>query len=355
MRWAIVSTGRISQDFARALLIAGSTVAAVSSRSQDAVDAFGKQFGVGARGRFVGVEAMVAANGDGALFDVVYVATPHASHVHDTLLALNCRCPVLCEKPMVVSAPQLIRCISVAREKRVFLSEGMWTRCFPLTRELHELINVKKSIGHVRHVSGTFGWYDSLQQRRMTELIDAGGALLEVGVYLLFMASLGLGGFHNHAPTRVHATAVLGSTGCDMQTNMAIECPGGVTADLMCSFLSPLPNEFLFYGTHGTIRVHDAFHAPTVATIALCDRDKFGVVHTRVANHPIDGAQDADSKAFNFHNSRGLVYEIQAVESAIASGKLELDEVPLAESLAIAKIMDQVRAQIGVAFGHVEH
>ncbi len=348
LRWAIVSTGRMSSDFANALKIAGAEVTAVSSRTQESADAFGDKFAVGVKNRFVTLEAMLAHANE--LFDVVYVATPHSQHVHDVLLALRAGVHVLCEKPFCVSSAQLQRCIDAHSKANRFLMEGMWTRFFPVTREVNELINVRKAIGQVRHVSGTFGWYDDLSAARMTDLLAGGGALLDVGCYLVAFASLGLGGFHNTTPTHVHARSVLGSTGADMFTNVRVEMPNGASADLTASFLSPMPNSITFFGTLGTVKIHSMFHAPIEATIELCDGDQFGKVDTTTLVRPIEGAEAGDTKLFNFHGSRGLVFEIAAVTDAIRAGKLDCAEMPLAESLAILKVMDQARAQIGVHY-----
>lgn len=348
LRWAIVSTGRMSSDFANALLIAGAEVTAVSSRTQASADAFGDKFAIGVKNRFVTLEAMLEHANE--LFDVIYVATPHSQHVHDVLLSLRAGVHVLCEKPFCISATQLQRCIDAHSAANRFLMEAFWTRFWPVTREVNELINVKKAIGQVRHITGSFGWYDDLCASRMTDLLAGGGALLDVGCYLVLAASLGFGGFHNTAPAQVHARSVLGSTGADMFTNVRIEMPNGASADLTASFLSPMPNSITYFGTHGTIKVHSMFHAPTEATVELCDRDKFGKVDTTTIARPIEGAEPGDAKRFNFYGSRGLVHEIRAVTDAIRAGKLECDEIPLAESLAIVKIMDQARAQIGVHY-----
>jgi predicted dehydrogenase len=346
VRWAIVSTGRISADFVNALKLNGSQIVAVCSRTQESADAFGNLHNI--PNRFGSIEAMLAnAKND---FDIVYVGTPHSNHESDTVKCLDRGVGVLCEKPLAVNAHQVSFMLAAAAKNRVFLAEGLWTRFFPISRQVRQLIHVDKAIGEVRAVHGTFGFFDSGKAPRLVELADAGGALLDIGVYLLFGASLGIGGFHNHDYSRLRASALFGPTGCDTQTSIQLEYPDGRAVSLVCSIQSPLPNELVYVGTRGSIVLRKPFHAPTTMTTYINDATTRGVVHEQTNTLPLEGASPDDATLFNFGNSRGFIYEIRAVEKLVAEGALECDEVPLAESLAVAKIMDSVREQIGLKY-----
>jgi len=341
LRWAIVSTGRISADFTRALQANGSAVVAVSSRSKASADAFGDKHGVAHR--FASLEEMLAQAG--SLFDVVYVGTPHSQHAADTIKALQAGAHVLCEKALAINAAQVRQMIAAANGR--FLMEGMWTRFFPATKELQRMINAG-DLGQVRAVHGTFGFYYGGGAPRLVELADAGGALLDIGVYLLFAASLAFGGFHKPDNTAtVVAHAIKGSTGCDNQTNLQLELPGGRTATLFCSIQSALPNEILIIGTRGTVKISKPFHAPATATltVALCDAEpgKVNAFEKTFLN-------EFSAAGFNFGGSEGFVHEIRAVEAAIAAGKTCCDEVSWDESLAVMKIMDEARSQIRLVY-----
>lgn len=91
---------------------------------------------------------------------------------------------MLCEKPFTVNAPQLEILIKLAREKGLFLMEAVWTRFFPLSVEVREMIK-RGDIGDVKKV---FAWLDLAQdpekkyadgQSRMVNPDLAGGALLD--------------------------------------------------------------------------------------------------------------------------------------------------------------------------------
>ena len=64
---------------------------------------------------------------------------------------------VLSEKPMVVNAKQAERCIAKAKEKGLFLMEGMWTRFFPTTRAVRKAVQ-EGAIGEVISMSASLGF-----------------------------------------------------------------------------------------------------------------------------------------------------------------------------------------------------
>ena len=72
--------------------------------------------------------------------DIVYIAIPNDCHFSYIMTVLEAGIPVLSEKPMVDNRRQLDAVLAKAREKDVFLMEGMWTRCFPAVRQARSWI-----------------------------------------------------------------------------------------------------------------------------------------------------------------------------------------------------------------------
>ena len=62
---------------------------------------------------------------------------------------LNCGKHVLCEKPLAVTLDQTIELVNLAKEKKVFFMEAIWSRTFPIYQKLKNIINTKE-IGEVR-------------------------------------------------------------------------------------------------------------------------------------------------------------------------------------------------------------
>ena len=85
--------------------------------------------------------------------EIVYVATPHSHHFQNTMLALEAGKNVLCEKAFTVTASQLKKLVEKARSKNLFLMEAVWTRYFPLSIKIREMLSAG-AIGHVLRVYG---------------------------------------------------------------------------------------------------------------------------------------------------------------------------------------------------------
>lgn len=89
--------------------------------------------------------------------EVVYIGTLNPSHFELGKLMLNAGKHVLCEKPMTMNTKQTRELIELAKSKKLFLMEGIWSRCFPAYDTLRkELAN--KSIGEVKQVTVGFGF-----------------------------------------------------------------------------------------------------------------------------------------------------------------------------------------------------
>ena len=152
VRWGVLSTGAIVNDFVLALKkTPGAVLHAVASRAQASADDFAAKHGFAKA--YEGYEALVAD----PEVDVVYVATPHAFHCDNILMCLEAGKHVLSEKPMAVSGEQAERCIAKAREKGLFLMEGMWTRFFPTTRAVRKAV-AEGEIGQVISITASLGF-----------------------------------------------------------------------------------------------------------------------------------------------------------------------------------------------------
>ena len=121
--------------------------------------------------------------------DVVYVGSIADQHAKMTKLCLDAGKPTVTEKPLTLTASATLELIQLARQKNVFLCEGMWTRFFPAMQKVNEVI-ASGDIGTVVNVQGDFGWSnvdcpfpDDRIWNRMS-----GGMTYDIGMY---MAHLG--------------------------------------------------------------------------------------------------------------------------------------------------------------------
>jgi predicted dehydrogenase len=320
IRWGIIGTGHIAKKFAEGLLsLPEAELVAVGSRSQASADDFAAWYGIPHR------HATYAGLAHDPDVDAVYIATPHPLHKDNSLLCLKAGKAVLCEKPFALNAAQAGEVIKLARAKKLFLMEAMWTRFLPVHVEVRELL-AEDAIGDVRMLSADFGFRAEWNPKsRLLNPELGGGALLDVGIYTLSLASQVFG-----IPTRVTGLAHLGATGVDEQVGMVLGYGQGQLAILSAAVRTDSPQEALLLGTEGSIRIHSPFWKPTALTISKAGQDD------EVVDLP--------------YSSNGYNYEAAEVIACLRAGKLESDIMPLDETLAIAKTMDQLRAQWGLKY-----
>ncbi len=319
-RWGILGTGFIARQFASDLQHAkGAELVAVGSRSQSSADKFSESFG--ARKRHASYEAL-AADPD---VDVVYIATPHPFHLPNTLMCLDAGKAVLCEKPFALNELDSQSMINAARDRELFLMEGMWTYCFPAMRKIKELID-SGAIGEPRMMMGSFCFRSDWDPS--TAVLNkalGGGALLDVGVYPISVAHLVLGG----EPEAIHASAHIGETGVDEQNGIVMTYPGGGMAIIASAVRTQMPEEIVISGTEAQIRIPEPFYRPN------------RIVITR----------DDQSEEINFpYPGMGMQYEAQQVGDCLRAGKRESSLVPHEGTLAVMRTLDRIRAQWGLRY-----
>jgi predicted dehydrogenase len=320
IHWGILSTGRIAGILAEALaFLPDAELVAVGSRTAEAAQAFGEKYQV--PHRHASYEAL-AADPD---VEVIYVATPHNLHYENSMLCLEHGKAVLCEKPFTLNAPQAASLIATARQKKLFLMEAMWTRYLPAIVKVRQLV-AEGTIGEVRMVTADLGFqakYDPLGRLFNPQL--AGGALMDVGCYVVSFASMLLG-----APDKATAISHLGKTGVDEQTGIVLGYEGGRLAVLSCAVNTSTPTEGYVLGSKGSIHLHAPFHISQKLTLKHADGEQ------EVLDLPFKG--------------NGYNYEAAEVMACLRQGKLESAAMPLDESLAIMHTLDQLRRQIGLHY-----
>ena len=319
--WAILGLGNIARKFAQDLaLVPQARLHAVASRNLAKAQAFATEFEVP---HAVGSYEDLLAVPD---IDAVYIATPHSEHYAHTLLCLRAGLPVLCEKAFAQNARQAQEMIRVAREGRVFLMEAFWTRFFPAIAQALALIEAGH-IGEVKHLVADFGFATPYQpEGRLFNPALAGGSLLDIGVYPLFISQLFLG-----LPSAMGAVATPAPTGVDLNCAMSLAYPSGATASLFSTIAAQTENRCVLYGTKGKLQLLGRFHAPTGVQVQLNGEDL-----PQVFPSPTLGI--------------GYHYEATHVQDCLAQGLAESPLLPLDFSLQLMQQLDAVRQQIGLHY-----
>ncbi len=320
IRWGILGTGNIAHQFAQGLADAHDvSLVAVGSRSGETADAFADEFDIPRS--HASYEAL-AADPD---VDAVYVSTPHPFHKDNSILLLEQGKAVLCEKPFTMNAEQAQTVIGVARKQGMFLMEAMWTRYIPAVVRARELI-AEGAIGDVRMVQADFGFRASMNpESRLFNKALGGGALLDVGIYVLSLASMVLG----PKPQEVVSTAQLGETGVDEQSAVLLKYAGGELAVLSCAVRTRTTVEATLFGTDGSIRLHSPFFKSAGLTVTRGRNQE-------LVELPLRG--------------NGYNYEADEVGRCLRAGDKESAVMPLDESLALMHLADRIRGQWGLTY-----
>jgi len=318
IRWGVVGPGRIAEKVVEDVAVVdGSRVVAVASRSERRARDFADRHGID---RAYGSYAQVLADPE---VDVLYVATPHAQHAAIARAAVEAGKALLVEKSFTATSAGAQEVVDLARARGVFVMEAMWTRFQPAVVALRELI-ADGAVGEVRSVQADLGVAREFDpEDRLFALELGGGALLDLGVYVVSFAQMLLG-----APDTVSATGSRFPTGVDAEASLLLGYDDGRSAAVMTSLRHALPGQARVFGTAGWVDVLPRFHHPQ--TIVL-HRD--GAEPEAITRPQLGG---------------GYAHELVEVAECLRAGRTESSVMPLADTLAVQEVLQAAADQLGV-------
>ncbi|XP_062860523.1 trans-1,2-dihydrobenzene-1,2-diol dehydrogenase [Trichomycterus rosablanca] len=327
IRWAICSAGKISHDFTVALKSLPADqhqVVAVAARNLKRAEEFAQKHSIP---RVYGSYEELVKDPE---IDVVYVGTIHPHHLSVSLLFLNAKKNVLCEKPLAMNLREVQELVAAAKMNNVFLMEAVWTRFFPASLEISRLL-AEEAVGEVKLVRAEFG-VAIMKIRRSVEKELGGGALLDIGIYCLQFALMV---FNGEKPECIQATGVCLDNGADESMVITLKFSQGRIAVCTCTIALDLPNEAVIFGTKGTIRVPTHMWCPTSL-----------IVNGKETDYPVPEPY----LPTNFINSTGMRYEAEEVRRCLLQGLKESPCMSHVDSALLAEIMDECRRQVGVKY-----
>lgn len=330
--WGLVGPGRIAHTFAEAVQrLPGMHLGAVCGRDPGRCQAFASRWvrqDRPAPQAFASLQELL----DDAAVDAVYIATPHAQHIDALLVCLQAGRPVLCEKPLVATLPQAQRAVALARERRVFLMEALWSRFLPAYDEVQGWLKAG-AIGAVQRVQSSFCFPTEVQpEGRLYNPALAGGALLDLGVYNLALSRWALAAGHGTCPPlqTLQVDGLLAATGVDRRVAGTLVFEGGAVAQFACAIDGLGENALSIQGERGRIRIPEPFWGATEAVLEQ-------------PGHPPQRVQRP-------HAINGFEHQVAEVVRCIRAGLAESPRMPLDESLVLAGWMQAIRDRLGVRY-----
>ncbi len=317
IRFGIVGAGVIAHKFAEDITkVEDVKLVAVASRNLEKAKAFQTMYQLDYA--FGSYEEMANSK----TINAVYIATPHNFHKAQSILFMDHKIHVLCEKPIAVNLGELDEMINSAVKNDVLLMEAMWTRFLPSSQYVKAVVDSEK-FGKLNHVVLEFG-YELIQnypiEKRLLNPELAGGSLLDLGVYpISFLMHVNRNKIENIA-----ASARFHETGVDLETQISISFENGSTANLKCSMDTDLNAPGVLEFEKGTITIEDF------------SRSKKLYLNETTIEMPFTGG--------------GFNYQIDSFVKTLNNNLLENDIMNYEESRKVMKIMDEVREIINLKY-----
>jgi predicted dehydrogenase len=321
INWGILSTGTIANKFATTFsqLTDCGNILAIASRNQETANRFASDYNVP---RAYNSYLDLVCDPD---IDIIYIATPHSFHYENAKLCLERGKSVLCEKSFTVNSTQATQLIELAKVKKLFIMEAFWTKFLPAYQLLNKT-TAEGVIGEITHFRAQYGFAPTgARYIRKFDPTLAGGALLDIGVYAIGVATMILG----YNPKNIYSSAIIGKYGTDEFDSIMLEYENKTTAHLITTIGSQIGQQAVIVGTKGHIILPD-FSALQEFTVVLDDGTKYTI------KSPFD--------------INGFEYQIRETERCLSVNKIESDVMTHQNTLDVMRLMDKVRSDSGLKF-----
>ena len=320
-RWASLGCGVIGHQLAQALASLGGGLYAVGNRTQSKAQAFAAQYGI-----LKVYERMEDVFTDPNV-DIIYISTPHNTHINYLLPALAAGKHVLCEKSITLNSEELMRAVEAARAHDVVLAEAMTIYHMPIYRRLREIM-ASGSLGPLRMIQMNFGSFKEYDRKnRFFNRSLAGGAMLDIGVYALSFVRY----FLTSQPTEVLSQVKYAPTGVDEQASVLLKNAEEEMAAITLSLHAKQPKR-------GTIAFENGY----------VEMFEYPRGERAVITWTADGRREEIAAG---STADALKYEVLDMEAAVAG---ERDDMYLDYTVDVMELMTQIRRSWGMRYPEEE-
>lgn len=318
IKWGILGLGKIAHKFASDLhTVSGCELYAVASRNQQKADEFAR-----IHQAKIGYDSYEKLAKDPEI-DAIYIATPHSFHKEFSILCLQYKKAVLCEKAFAMNLEEVSEMIQTAKKNNTLLMEALWTSFLPHYQYVLDVVKNEK-YGKIQKLEADFGFYAPYDlQNRVFRKEVGGGSLLDIGIYPIFAALSTLG-----IPEKIDAKATFFENGADSSCDMVFHYKDA-KAYLKSTLLENTPITAIFHFENATLTINRPFHGPSNVTIL----------------------QNNVEETINFdNNTHGYNFEIAHFNQILNSNKKESDLMTFEFSKNLMQTLDAVRNIIGLDY-----
>ena len=324
-KMGIIGTGEIAHIMANTVKnMPDVCIAAVASRSIEKANGFATEINEmqNIPCKAYGSYEKLADDGD---IDLIYIATPHSQHFKNMMLCIEKGKNVLCEKAFTVDAEDAEKVIEAAKRKGVFLAEAMWTRHMPLVNVIKRIAE-GKVIGKVNMVSANMH-FPMRHKERLLKNSLAGGALLDVGIYPLTIASL----VYGFDVEKLTVRGKVSDEKVDENAVAVLQYKNGGMADINWGMAELSDCKATMYAEGGMAVIE-------------------GVNHIRKIDIFDAGFNLIESYEAPENEISGYEYEVMDCVKSINENRTESEIMSHETTLNMLKLMDAIREQLGVVY-----
>lgn len=320
-KWATIGCGIIANQFAEAFASKGRKIYSVANRTHENAVKFANKYGI----EKVYDEIDDVFSDDEV--DIIYISTPHNTHIKYLEKALNAGKHVLCEKSITLNAEELDRAIKLAEKNHLILAEAMTIYHMPIYSELRRRIE-NGEFGDLRLIQMNFGSYKEYDMNnRYFNRNLAGGALLDIGVYALSFVRY----FMSSKPDQILTQVKFAPTGVDEQASILLKNKEEEMATVILSMHAKQPKR-------GTISLDKAY----IEMFEYPRGDEAIVTYT----------EDGHKEVVSFGNrNKALEYEIEDMEEAVYT---QSNNMYLDYTIDVMDIMTSIRKDWGMTYPEEE-
>lgn len=317
--WATLGCGVIANELARAMERQGRKLYSVANRTYEKAVEFAGKYGIEK------VYRNIDEVFEDEAVDIIYISTPHNTHISYLRKALAAKKHVLCEKAITLNSDELSEAIRLAQENDVILAEAMTIYHMPIYRTLQEKV---KTLGELRLIQLNFGSYKEYDMsNRFFNRSLAGGALLDIGVYALSFVRW----FMSSAPDQVVSQVKYAQTGVDEQAGILLMNAEQEMASVILSLHAKQPKRGTIAFDKGYVELYE---------------------YPRGQEAVITYTQDGHTETIREGNTQdALMYEVIDMELAAAG---QADRMCLDYTRDVMKIMTDIRRQWGMTYPEEE-
>lgn len=313
LNWAVLGTGVIANQMAQALQKMGKNLYAVANRTHSKALSFAEKYGV--EKVYDSIDEVFTDEN----VDIIYITTPHNTHIQYIRKALENKKHVFCEKAITLNSGELEEAVKLAEENGVIIAEAMTIWHMPLYKKLWQIAQSGK-LGKLQLIQLNFGSFkDYDMSNRFFNINLAGGALLDIGVYSLSLAR----SFMSSQPKEVKSQVKFAESGVDEQASIIMMNDESEMATITLSLHSKQPKRAVISFDKGYIEIMEYPRA-----------DKAIIVDTETGEK---------TEILEGKTELALMYEMEDMEHAIKSG--DLSGLKLDNTIDVMKIMTDLRKE----------